>query len=306
MESPQKRILVVAPLQAEFEDVYLVIKSAIEVVSEQEGESIVAFRADETSNPRSIIGESSESIRGPDLILVDVSGGDPSVTYKLGYAHALDRKVIILSQDFRSSPLDVYNYRQLVYDRSRMVVDLRPRLVAAITEALHSETDPAQWPRGQSPTALSDQPPVKRKDVFISYSHADKEYLDRLLVHLKPLEREGLINSWDDTRIEAGQNWQDEIQKALNSAGIAILLVSADYLASDFIINNELPPLLEAAKERGTKIIPVIVKPSRFAQEKNLSRFQAINDPENPLIKMEEDEREELYVKVGEVIEQNL
>src|SRR6218665_3206938 len=91
----------------------------------------------------------------------------------------------------------------------------------------------------------------KGNHIFISYSHKDAEYLERLLVHLKPLERDGLIDTWVDTRLLAGDRWKKEIDAALKKARVAVLLVSADFLASDFIINNELPPLLKAAEEQG-------------------------------------------------------
>jgi hypothetical protein len=102
--------------------------------------------------------------------------------------------------------------------------------------------------------------------VFISYSHADSEWLKRVQIHLKPLERKGLILPWDDTKIEPGMQWKDEINKALDSARVAILLISADFLASDFIVDNELPPLLASAEEHGTLIFPVILKPCLFSE----------------------------------------
>ena len=52
-----------------------------------------------------------------------------------------------------------------------------------------------------------------RSQIFISYSHKDKKWLERLQVHLKPLEREGLFERWDDTMINAGEKWRDEIRK---------------------------------------------------------------------------------------------
>lgn len=85
---------------------------------------------------------------------------------------------------------------------------------------------------------------------FISYSHKDNRWLSRLLVHLQPLERTGLIDLWADTRIKAGEDWIKQIDPALAKARVAVLLVSADFLASDFIVSKELPTLLQKAKRR--------------------------------------------------------
>jgi hypothetical protein len=118
--------------------------------------------------------------------------------------------------------------------------------------------------------------------VFVSYSHQDKKWLERLQVHLKPLVRAGDIDLWDDTRIQPGTDWKAEIDRALVSARVAVLLVSADFLASDFVQDQELPVLLEAAEQRGTRILPVIVSHSLFT-DSPLGRFQAINAPDKPL-----------------------
>lgn len=143
----------------------------------------------------------------------------------------------------------------------------------------------------------------QRKKVFISYSHLDKEWLNRLLVHLKPLEQEGAIKPWSDKDINPGSQWREEIRGALEQARVAVLLVSANFLASEFIVKNELPPLLDAAKKEHAVILPVIVSPCRFKKTKSLSEFQAINPPEKTLLQMSEAEREELFVKVADAIE---
>ena len=145
---------------------------------------------------------------------------------------------------------------------------------------------------------------IKGKKIFISYCHKDKEYLDRLLVHLKPLKKQGLVDPWVDTKLVAGDDWKKEIKTALNEARAAILLVSADFLASDFIVDNELPPLLQAAKEKGSRIIPVILKPCRFLRDKNLRAFQSVNLPEEPLSLVSENERELIYDTVAQQVEE--
>ncbi len=138
--------------------------------------------------------------------------------------------------------------------------------------------------------------------VFISYSHADKKWLDRLQIHLRPLSRNNPV-VFDDTLIQPGEKWRERIHQALIATDVAILLVSADFLASDFIQTNELPPLLEAAKKRGTKIVPVIVSPSKFPRTEALSQFQAVNDPAKPLVKLSVSEREGVFDKVSEIVE---
>jgi inactive STAND/TIR domain len=143
----------------------------------------------------------------------------------------------------------------------------------------------------------------RRGAVFISYSHQDAEWLERLLVHLKPLIREYKIQIWDDTKLKAGEKWRPEIDRAIKAAKVAVLLVSADFLASDFIAANELPPLLRAAEEEGATILPVILSPSRFTRTRDLAQFQAVNDPARPLIKLSKGEQEEVFVRVAEAIE---
>ena len=136
--------------------------------------------------------------------------------------------------------------------------------------------------------------------VFISYSHADSEWLKRLQVHLKPFERKGMISPWDDTKIKSGMKWKEQIAEALGRAKIAILLVSADFLASDFIVEKELPPLLESAKQLGATIVPVILKPCSFS-ESELGDFQAVNPPSRPVISMNETEQEELFLEIARI-----
>jgi tetratricopeptide (TPR) repeat protein len=138
------------------------------------------------------------------------------------------------------------------------------------------------------------------RKIFISYSHKDRDWLERLQVHLKPLERDGLFEFWDDTRIRTGDEWRKEIKDALNSAAAAVLLISADFIASDFIAAEELPPLLAAVEKEGVKILPLILSPSRFENIKSLSRFQSVNPPSKPLIKLEKGEQEEYLLKLSD------
>jgi hypothetical protein len=140
----------------------------------------------------------------------------------------------------------------------------------------------------------------KRPKVFISYNHHDAKWLDRLKIHLRPLEREGMLDLWHDERIGAGDLWREEITRALESAVVAILLISADFLASDFINKNELPPLLDYAATKGIRVLSVIVSPSRFKHIEALARFQSINPPNKPLVSLSKAEQERVFVQLSE------
>jgi hypothetical protein len=142
-----------------------------------------------------------------------------------------------------------------------------------------------------------------RDKVFISYSHNDTEWLGRLKVHLKPLIRDQQIDIWDDTRIPPGAKWHDEIEKALASAKVAVLLISADFLASDFITKEELPALLQAAEKDGTVILGVILSPSFISKYTILTQFQMLNSFDKPLIKLSKGEQEDVLVKLSDAVE---
>lgn len=139
--------------------------------------------------------------------------------------------------------------------------------------------------------------------VFISYSHRNKDILERLQIHLKPIVRWLKdVEIWDDTRITAGSRWRQAIAQAIDESDIAILIISADFIASDFIARNELPPLLKSAQDRGTLIVPVIAGPSLFSYHPDLAEFQAVNDPSKPLSSLPPAEQEAVLSQVAEAI----
>jgi hypothetical protein len=98
--------------------------------------------------------------------------------------------------------------------------------------------------------------------VFVSYSHRDEEFKDELDKHLAAAKRSGLVRVWHDRKIDAGASWRPAITDSLMTADIYVLLVSADFLASEFCWNQEFIPALARRQRGDAEIIPVIVRAS--------------------------------------------
>jgi formylglycine-generating enzyme required for sulfatase activity len=148
-------------------------------------------------------------------------------------------------------------------------------------------------------------PPPERDQLFISYSHVDREWVVRLQTMIRPLVRSHGLRLWDDSQIQPGDKWREEIETALAAAKVALLLVSSDFLASEFVTNSELPQLLTAAEEEGLRILWVPVRPS-LVRRTPISAYQALGDPGRPLARMDPVEQEEALVEIALATEQAL
>ena len=135
------------------------------------------------------------------------------------------------------------------------------------------------------------------KPVFISYSHKDAKWLQKLKLFLQPLEEQDLIRVWDDTEIPTGSEWLGEIHKALESARVAVFLVTQDFLVSPFIKAKELPALLEAATNRGCLIFWIAVS-STTVEDSPLARFQGAISPNQPLDLLSEPEQNKVFIEI--------
>ena len=142
-------------------------------------------------------------------------------------------------------------------------------------------------------------------NIFISYAHSDEKWLSKLKTHLNVLSKYYTIEYWEDTKLRGGDKWKEEISKAINKANVAILLVSTEFLASEFISNDELPPILHKAQEEGTRILPLIVSPCAY-EDSELGQFQAINSPDRTLADLGNDVAaiERIYLKLNDCIKE--
>ncbi len=128
------------------------------------------------------------------------------------------------------------------------------------------------------PTKTSEEKPT----VFLSYSHKDRKLLGELRTMLVPLVRNSLVDVWWDGDIKPSRKWREEIDAALASARIGVLLVSPNFLASDFINQKELPYLIEAAAKRDVTLLWILLSPCLY-EHTPLAEIQAAHDISRPL-----------------------
>lgn len=110
------------------------------------------------------------------------------------------------------------------------------------------------------PFFILHKPITMAKKVFISYSHKDESFKDDLDTHFSALKRSGLVEVWHDRRIDAGTEWDDAIKSELESADIILLLVSANFLASDYIWKVEIARAMERHRAKEAKVIPIFTR----------------------------------------------
>lgn len=136
--------------------------------------------------------------------------------------------------------------------------------------------------------------------IFLSYSHKDQRFADELLRHLEPHLR-GDISVWTDQRIRPGKKWRDEIERALSRSKIILLLVSPDYLASDFIADEELPYILSKAHRGDAPVFWCLVRECVYRLSP-IAEYQAIHDVSKPLASLSRPAREKVYSEIGHLL----
>src|SRR5579884_2809755 len=121
--------------------------------------------------------------------------------------------------------------------------------------------------------------PVK---IFFCYAHEDEALLNKLKIYLKPLQRQGFIDVWHDRDISAGTEWEPEIKQHLNAAQIILLLVSPDFMNSDYCYSIEMKRALERHERGEARVIPVILRPIYW--QGVLGKLQALPQDARPII----------------------
>ncbi len=136
--------------------------------------------------------------------------------------------------------------------------------------------------------------------IFISYSHRDRDWLEYLRVFLKPYTRQNL-QVWADPYIEVGGQWRRDISAALLRTCVGVLLLSPDFLASDFIHSEELPPLLEGAETGSIMLVVVPISASNY-ETCPLAKYQFAHSPDRPLDRMRKAQRNAALVEITKKI----
>ena len=120
-------------------------------------------------------------------------------------------------------------------------------------------------------------------NVFISYAHKDEEFRRELQAHLRLMERQGLYKCWHDREITAGTDWKEQISQNLREADIVILLVSSDFLNSDYCYDVEMKAALDAHRSGRSLTIPVIVRSVANWEDSPFGSLQALPTDAKPV-----------------------
>jgi len=137
--------------------------------------------------------------------------------------------------------------------------------------------------------------------VFISYAHEDKDWKNQILKYLKPYENEG-VSVWHDDKLRAGDEWGPEIKQAICHAKIAILLISIDFFNSSFIIEKEVPLILEQYEQHQLIVFPILVYDCPWKKHSWLSKLQVRPTHAKPLSKF--DKEKELPTTLTDISEE--
>jgi internalin A len=186
---------------------------------------------------------------------------------------------------------------ELSTKRQSLIVDTEAGPLAVDASSVVSKVQPPE---------MTDAPkPVLR--VFVSYSRKDLALKEQFDVNLKVLANQQKIIPWSDSRLAGGEDWNQEIEHALKAADIILFLVSNNFLASDYVRNNEMPLAIKRAEMKEAEVVPVILKDCGW-QDEEWQKYGALPDPKKPIVEWENQEKAFYDVEKGlrEVIKRML
>ncbi len=143
--------------------------------------------------------------------------------------------------------------------------------------------------------------PANVLKIFFCYAHEDEQLLDKLKSHLRPLQREDLIDIWQDRDISAGSDWEREISEQLNTADIVLLLVSPDFMDSDYCYAVEMRQAIKRHEYGEAQVIPVILRPV-YWQGSPFGKLQALPKDAKPVMSASWHSQDEAFFNVAEGI----
>jgi serine/threonine protein kinase len=144
-----------------------------------------------------------------------------------------------------------------------------------------------------------------RDQVFISYSHKDTAWMEKFSAQLNVIKQTGRLDIWSDKSIRSGQNWVQEINAAIARARVALLLVTVDFLTSEFIKSKELPKILKGHQNDGLYLYWVPIGHAPYSMS-DFANIQAAHDPKRPLRGLEEVEQDRVISDIATQIGQML
>jgi hypothetical protein len=213
--------------------------------------------------------------------------GAPSPSGRPIYAEAgeLEVSLVYLGQCLLSSELSAIQTPDAI---ERMRLETRIEQLKLQRFEYRKQYDILKWAFGQE---NSESFPAERSKVFISATQADRPWSDRIRRHLASLGQDAVVDSWDESRMEPGTIWRVRIEQAIAASLIIIPLLSADYLASDEVIDDILPLVLRKAETSEVIVLPLVLKPCQFAMT-GLVRYPSVNNPSSPLFGKSEREQD--------------
>ncbi len=136
--------------------------------------------------------------------------------------------------------------------------------------------------------------PVK---IFISYAHKDEHYKDKLVTSIANLKRQGYVSAWEDRQIPVGGEWDKHIKSALNDADVILMLISMDFIASEYCFDVEVAKAIERHNNPNdnARVVPIIIRPADW-QDTAFARLQALPKGALPVSKWEDED--EAYLDI--------